>query len=65
MTLQSSDVAPFEVDSIEKLAEALKLSPSKLKNAVDEFNAACNEKQFNLMALDGKATVRLNPNKTN
>lgn len=29
------------------------------------FNAAVNDKEFDLMKLDGKATTGLSPNKTN
>jgi len=36
-----------------------------LEATVNEFNAAVNDKEFDLISLDGKATVGLSPNKTN
>jgi tricarballylate dehydrogenase len=36
-----------------------------LEKTVSEFNAACNDKPFDLMKLDGKATKGLTPDKTN
>lgn len=61
----TSDVKPFKANSIEELAGMLKLDPHKLKTTVIEFSAACNDNKFDLMALDGKATTGLKPNKTN
>ncbi|KAE8454019.1 hypothetical protein EG329_007795 [Mollisiaceae sp. DMI_Dod_QoI] len=61
----TSDKEPIEAKSIPELAQKLGLDPQKLSKTVDEFNKACNDKEFNLMALDGKATTGLNPNKTN
>lgn len=61
----TSDIEPFKANSIAELAELLKLDPKKLEATVNEFNAAVNDKEFDLMRLDGKATVGLSPNKTN
>ncbi|CZR60483.1 uncharacterized protein PAC_10379 [Phialocephala subalpina] len=61
----TSDKDPIEAQSIPELAEKLGLDPAKLMMTVSEFNKACNHKEFNLMALDGKATSGLSPNKTN
>lgn len=61
----TSDTEPIKADSIPELAEKLGLDPKKLEATVNEFNAAVNDKEFDLMKLDGKATVGLSPNKTN
>lgn len=61
----TTDQEPEQSDTIEGLAEKLGLDPSDLKKTVDEFNAAINDKPFDLMKLDGKATTGLTPNKTN
>ena len=62
---ETSDVPPEKADTIEELAEKLGLNPKELKKTIDEYNAAVNDKPFDLMKLDGKATTGLNPNKTN
>lgn len=61
----TSDVPPIAANTIPELAEKLGLNPWKLKATIDEFNASINDKEFNLMKLDGKATTGLSPNKTN
>lgn len=61
----TTDVPPEESDTIAGLAEKLGLDPNELEKTVKEFNAAVNDKEFDLMKLDGKATVGLSPNKTN
>jgi succinate dehydrogenase/fumarate reductase flavoprotein subunit len=61
----TSDVEPFKADSIAKLAKLLKIDPKKLEATINEFNAAVNDRPFDLMSLDGKATTGLSPNKTN
>ncbi|KAI0197553.1 succinate dehydrogenase/fumarate reductase flavoprotein subunit [Astrocystis sublimbata] len=62
---ETTDKPPEKADTIEELASKLGLDPQALKQTVDEFNAATNDKEFDLMKLDGKATVGLHPNKTN
>lgn len=62
---ETTDVLPEEANSIEELAEKMGLDPKELKKTVDEYNAAINDKPYDLMKLDGKATVGLSPNKTN
>lgn len=62
---ETTDIPPEKADTIEGLAEKLGLDPAELKKTVDEFNAAVNDKPFDLMKLDGKATTGLKPNKTN
>jgi len=61
----TTDQEPEQSDTIEGLAEKLGLDPKELKKTVDEFNAAINENEFDLMKLDGKRTTGLSPDKTN
>lgn len=61
----TSDQEPLEARTIPELAVKLGIDPDKLQKTVSSFNTACNDKEFNLMALDGKATTGLSPNKTN
>ncbi|KAK6391515.1 hypothetical protein LTR65_004350 [Meristemomyces frigidus] len=61
----TTDVPPEKAETIEELAEKMGLDPTELKRTVDEYNAAVNDKEFNLMKLDGKATRGLKVNKTN
>jgi tricarballylate dehydrogenase len=62
---ESSDKPPEQADSIPELARKLGIDSAKLDKTVKEFNAACNDKPFDLMSLDGKSTTGLTPNKTN
>lgn len=62
---ETTDVPPEKADTIEELAKKLDLDPQALKKTVDEFNASINNKEFDLMKLDGKSTQGLKPNKTN
>lgn len=61
----TTDQEPEQSDTIEGLAEKLGLDPKELKKTVDEYNAAINDKEFDLMKLDGKRTHGLSPDKTN
>lgn len=61
----TTDQPPEKADTIEELAEKMHLDPKLLKKTVDEYNAAVNDKEFDLMKLDGKATTGLKVNKTN
>ena len=61
----TTDQEPEQSDTIEGLADKLGLNPQELKKTVDDFNSAINDKTFDLMKLDGKATTGLSPNKTN
>ncbi|KAK5169275.1 succinate dehydrogenase/fumarate reductase flavoprotein subunit [Cryomyces antarcticus] len=61
----TTDQEPVKADSIPELAEKLGLDPKELEKTVSEFNAACNDKPFELLALDGKRTHGLSPDKTN
>lgn len=61
----TTDQEPEQSDTIEGLAEKMKLDPKELKKTVDDFNAAINDQPFDLMKLDGKATTGLSPSKSN
>jgi len=61
----TTDKPPEKADTIEELAGLMGLNPKELKKTVDEYNAAINDKEFDLMRLDGKATEGLKLNKTN
>ncbi|KAF1978889.1 FAD/NAD(P)-binding domain-containing protein [Bimuria novae-zelandiae CBS 107.79] len=61
----TTDQEPETADTTRELVEKLKVEPDALEATVKEFNKACNDKPFDLMKLDGKATTGLNPNKTN
>ncbi|QIW99722.1 hypothetical protein AMS68_005240 [Peltaster fructicola] len=61
----TTDQPPEKADTIEELAVKLKLNPQALKRTVHEFNAAVNDRDFDLLKLDGKATTGLKPDKTN
>ncbi|KAK3051935.1 hypothetical protein LTR09_006889 [Extremus antarcticus] len=62
---ETTEVPPEKADTIEELAQKLGLDPEATKKTVEEYNAAINDKTFDLMKLDGKATTGLSPNKTN
>lgn len=61
----TTDQPPEKAETIEELAKKMNIDPKKLKKTVDDYNAAVNDKPFNLMELDGKATSGLKVNKTN
>lgn len=61
----TTDQEPEQADTIRELAAKLGADPEALEKTVEEFNAACNDKPFELMKLDGKATTGVRPNKTN
>ena len=61
----TTDEEPEQADTIPELAKKLGVDPDALDKTVKDFNAACNKNEFNLMALDGKRTTGLNPDKTN
>lgn len=61
----TTDQEPVQANTIFELATKLDLNPDELQKTVDDFNNACNDKPFDLMKLDGKATSGLSPNKSN
>ena len=56
---------PIKADSIQELANKLKLSPTALRNTIDEYNQACRRGEFHPTELDNLATKGINPEKTN
>ena len=57
---------PIQADTIEGLSQQLGLPAQKLRETVDEFNAACGDTSgFHPTELDGVATAGLTPPKTN
>ncbi|PWY83354.1 succinate dehydrogenase/fumarate reductase flavo protein subunit [Aspergillus heteromorphus CBS 117.55] len=62
---ESTDREPFQADTIRELAMTLGVDPVQLHRTISEFNAACNDKPFDPMQLDGKATSGLRINKSN
>jgi len=56
----------YKADTIEELAIRMKLDPLKVRQTVEEYNAAIPPGQsFDNLKLDGNHTVGLTPNKTN
>jgi len=61
----TTDQPPEMADTIEELAVKLGLDSQELKTTIDNYNAAVNDREFDLMSLDGKATTGLEVNKSN
>lgn len=61
----TTDQPPEQSNTIRGLAEKLGVDADALEKTVKDFNAACNDKPFELMKLDGKRTHGLRPDKTN
>ncbi|MFD8376222.1 FAD-binding protein [Streptomyces sp. NPDC059688] len=60
-----SDVPPEQADSLEELAAVLGIDAEGLEKTIAEFNAAVGPGEFDPTRLDGKATVGLEPGKSN
>lgn len=56
---------PEQADTIPELAKKFSLDLDDLDKTVKEFNAVINNKPFDLMKRDGKATTGLNSNNIN
>ena len=56
---------PVQADTIEGLAQRMGLSSTKVRETIDDFNAACGEGKFHPTELDGLSTSGLEPPKTN
>ncbi|WP_306132267.1 FAD-dependent tricarballylate dehydrogenase TcuA [Roseivivax marinus] len=56
---------PESADTIDGLAQKLGLPGAKLRETVEEFNAACSDGEFSPQELDGLATSGIEPAKTN
>ena len=60
-----TDKPPITADTIADLAVQLGLDPAALENTVDEFNRSVNDREFNPLIRDGKATRDIEPPKSN
>ena len=56
---------PIKADTIEELAQKMELPVKKLRDTIDQFNAACQDGPFAPFDLDGLATLGIEPAKTN
>lgn len=57
---------PIKADTLEELAQKMELPPEKLRETVETFNAACGDTSaFHPTELDGVATSKIDPPKTN
>ena len=56
---------PVKADTIEELAEKMDLPVAKMRETIDQFNAACQDGPFEPFELDGLATKGIEPVKTN
>jgi hypothetical protein len=61
----TTDQEPENADTIHDLAIKLGVDPDALEKTINEYNAARNDKPFDLIKLDGKATKGLTPEKSN
>ncbi|KAF2025019.1 hypothetical protein EK21DRAFT_19617, partial [Setomelanomma holmii] len=61
----TTDQEPEKADTIHDLAIKLGIDSDALEKTVKKFNIACNDKPFDLMKLDGKATKVLTSEKSN
>ncbi len=60
-----TDVPPVEADTIDELAGKLGIDPAALGATVAEYNGAIGPGEFDPYTFDGKATVGLDPPKSN
>jgi tricarballylate dehydrogenase len=58
-------VTKAETNTIEALADQLGIERDNLVQTIKEYNAACQEGEYNPTILDGKHTVGITPPKTN
>jgi len=56
---------PVQADTVQCLAEKMKLPVQNVAQTIQAFNAACRPGEFKPDALDGLATAGLNPRKSN
>jgi tricarballylate dehydrogenase len=64
-TYFGTDVPLAKGETIGEVAMQLGLDPDALTRTVEEFNAACNDRQWNPHSYDGKAAEGLEPPKSN
>ncbi|MBV9594357.1 MAG: FAD-binding protein [Actinobacteria bacterium] len=60
-----TDVPPAKADTIRDLAAQLGLDADALEQTVNEFNAACNDADWDPSRYDGKSTTGITPPKSN
>lgn len=60
-----TDQPPITADTLAALAVQLDLDPAALESTVSEFNQSVNNKKFNPLVRDGKATIGIAPAKSN
>ena len=60
-----TDIPPAKANSIRDLALQLGLDPDELEHTVSKFIDACNDKEFDPRRYGGKATVGIEPPKSN
>ena len=60
-----TDQEPVIAETLAKLATELGLEPAALEQTVTEFNSSVNDKEFNPLVRDGKATIGLAVRKSN
>ena len=60
-----TEMAPIQADTIEELAEKVNISPEKLKQTIETYNAAVQPGTFDATKEDGKRTIGLSPEKSN
>lgn len=62
---ETTDQPPEQADTIAALAGKLGLDPDKLESTVSEFNAACEDGEWDPSTMDGKKTSGIAPAKSN
>ena len=60
-----TDQEPVIAETLAELATELGLEPAALEQTVTEFNSSVNDKEFNPLVRDGKATIGLAVRKSN
>lgn len=60
-----TDQPPVTADSIEDLANRIRISAEALSKTIESYNAACYDGEFKPLEKDGLSTAGLNPSKSN
>lgn len=59
------EASVIQADTIEELAEKMKVDPASLKNTIETYNNAVQEGEYNPAIKDRKGTVGITPPKSN